>query len=85
MNGYSLGSNKVLKKTSRKAVQVRHQFDARVAEILQAYLQAVRRSVLTEFKVGNVKIHTSVAGIVKIPERSGKNLKKIFGGLNKMN
>lgn len=84
MNGYSLGSNKMLKKTSRKAVQVRHQFDAWVAEILQAYLQAVR-SVLMEFKVGNVKIHTSIAGIVKIPERSGKNLKKIFGGLNKMN
>lgn len=37
-----------------------------------------------EFKVGNVKIHTSVAGILKI-QRDQEQIWKKFGSLNKMN
>lgn len=39
-----------------------------------------------EFKVGNVKIHNSIAGIVEKSSREiRKKSEKIFGGLNKMN
>lgn len=38
-----------------------------------------------ENKIGNVKIHTCIAGFVKKNSREiRENLKKVFGGLNKV-
>lgn len=66
-----------------------------MVENLKAHLRAgvgtekglfLNLCVLIKFKVGNVKICTSIAGIVEKSSREiRKKSEKIFGGLNKMN